>query len=120
MPQELTNTTGVRHKDCPIEVFNHFVVLKIVPKQKGLIALPEQSKGSENSAIIIGCGGEVQNKEYLLGKHCIFAKFRHYEPFQFTDKDGKVENLVILKDDDLVGIFVDQEQSAQYRQVLPN
>lgn len=110
-----TNTTGVRHKNCPIEVFNNFVVLLLVPKKQGVIITPESTKVSENSAIVIGVGGDVPNKEYLLGKHVLFAKFRHYEPFQFTDKDGKITNLIMLTDSDLVGSFVDQTQSSQYR-----
>jgi hypothetical protein len=110
-----SNTAGVRAKDCPIDVLNHFVVLKLVPKREGLIAIPDTAQISENSAIVVGCGGDVINKEYLLGKHVIFAKFRYYEPFQFVDDKGKAENFLILNDTDIVGLFVDQAQSAQYK-----
>lgn len=109
------NIPGISLEECPIEAYNHNVVLRLKPQQKkdSLIFIPESAAGRMNSAIVMACGGEVENAEELLGKHVVFAKFRYAEPFQFTNPDGQVHNYMILEDRDLIGYYKDQRFSAQ-------
>jgi len=114
-----SNTTGLRLKECPLEVLNRYIIVKLQRHEEGKIAIPDSAKlaGSQNSAIVIGVGGDVLNKEWLLGKHIVFAKFRYAEPFPFKNEQGILEEHFIITDDDIVGVFVDQSKSAVYMKI---
>lgn len=107
MTDSPANVTGTILDECPIMPMNNFVVIKTVHKQKGLLITPDTIL--ENSGIVVGCGGNVSNGELLLGKHILYAKFRHAEPYTFI-KDGKRQDYFILMDCDIIGPFVDQSQ----------
>jgi co-chaperonin GroES (HSP10) len=116
-----SNTAGISLDESPIEAYNHTILLRMQPQQKkgSKIFIPESAKAKMNSAIIVACGGEVENAKELLGKHIVFAKFRYAEPFKFTKPDGSTEDYLSLEDRDIIGYFKNQDFSAQYSVAEP-
>lgn len=99
-----TNTRGAYMAECPIAPYNDVVVIKPVSRFKqGRIKLPEDVQVRENIGIVMGCGGDVPNAEEIIGKKVLYAKFQHYEPYPFTNKEGVTENLIVLDYRSLMG-----------------
>ena len=105
---DFSNTEGARLVDCPIKVLNNWLVIKPVPKMKtDRIILSDEAQIHQNAGVVVGCGGDVPNAKSLVGKTVIYAKFQHYEPYSFRDKNDKVHSYIILDYKGVIGELIE-------------
>ena len=113
MPEALKNCTGTILPECPVMPINDLIVIRVVPKRESILEIVGSDDITENSGIIVGCGGSVENKESLLGMHILYKKFQYAEPFRMIDTNGKTHNYYIINDAAIIGPLVDQSRGIK-------